>query len=169
VSELKPAYLVWGDDESKLESWRRRLRKRAQAEGPSADLQVLKDEKLTADATAEALESLTLSVGRRYVLADGVERWKDRDVAPVESALAALPPETVVVFIAAGKPPTRLVQAVKKCGGEVHTCEAPKPAAYPRWVVERGRELGLALTRDAAQALVERVGHNQQRLRRPRW
>jgi DNA polymerase-3 subunit delta len=166
VSELKPAYLVWGDDEAKLESWRRRLRSRAQAEGPSAALEVLKDEKLTGEATAQALSALTLSVGRHYVLADGVERWKERDVEPVRAALAALTPDTVVVFIAAGKPPARLVEAVKKYGGEVHACEAPKGAAYPRWVIERGRELELNLTKDAAQALVERIGHNQQRLLR---
>jgi DNA polymerase III subunit delta len=175
VSELKPAYLIWGDDEVKLDAWRSRLRARAEAEGPSTTLEVLKEERLSGDAVATALSSLTLSVGRRYVLVEGVERWKDRDAEPVAAALAVLNADTVVVLIAspvrdrqdrlvAAKPPARLVKAVKACGGEAHEFESPRAGSYPGWVAERGRELGLALTKDAAQLLVELVGHNQRRL-----
>ena len=179
MSELKPCYLVYGDDDVKLDSWRRRLRARADEEGPSTTLEVLKDERLTGEAVASVLSSMTLSVGRRYVLADGVERWKDRDVQPVAAALGSLSPETVVVFVAsrserdrqsgkrsAVEPPGRLVKAVKAAGGEVHEYAAPKGAGYPRWIAERGRELGVALTRDGAQALLELVGQNQRRLLR---
>jgi DNA polymerase-3 subunit delta len=178
VSELKPCYLVYGDDDVKLDSWRRRLRARTEEEGSSTTLEVLKDERLTGEAVASVLSSMTLSVGRRYVLADGVERWKDRDVQPVAAALGSLGPETVVVFIAsrserdrqAGKrtveAPARLVKAVKAAGGEVTEYSAPKGAGYPRWIAERGRELGVALTREGAQALLELVGQNQRRLLR---
>src|SRR5437588_509436 len=37
-------------------------------------------------------------------------------------------------------------------------------ARYPQWIAERAGELDLTLTDDAAQALVERVGRDQQRL-----
>ena len=41
------------------------------------------------DEVAAAIGALTLAVGRRYVLVEGVERWKDKDVVPVVAALAA--------------------------------------------------------------------------------
>jgi DNA polymerase III subunit delta len=172
VSELKPAYLVCGDDTAKLDAWRARVRSRAAAEAPEATLEVFRDDRLTVEAVAESLASLTLSVGRRYLLVDGVERWKDREVEPVGPALAAAPPGTVAVFIAEGKPPARLEKAVKSCGGQVDVSEAPKPAAYPNWVAKRAEEMGLGLTRDAARELIERVPRderhrpNQRRLMR---
>jgi DNA polymerase-3 subunit delta len=168
VAELKPAYLIWGDDEIRLDAWRRRLRVRVADEGSTAELEVLRDERVSGAVVAGEISALTLAVGRRYVLADGVERWKDRDVKDVAAALAAIPAGTVIVLIAGGKPPAGLAKAVEKAGGEVHACEAPRPAAYPTWASERARELGLSLDRDAAQALVERVGHDEQRRLRQR-
>jgi DNA polymerase III subunit delta len=166
VSDLKPTYLIWGDDQAKLDSWRSRLRARARSEGPETSLEILRDERLTAEAVAAAGTALTLSVGRRYLLADGVERWKDREVQVVEAALAEPPPDTVIVFISEGKPPARLVKAVERAGGDVHACEAPKPSAYPAWLAERARERGFDLDREAARALVDHIGTNQQRLLR---
>jgi DNA polymerase III subunit delta len=165
-SELKPAYLIWGDDEVRLDDWRSRLRARVAGEGSSAALELLRDDRLSGQTVAAAISTLTLSVGRHYVLADGIERWKERDVKEVATALADVPAGTVVVMIAGGKAPPGLSKAVEKAGGEVHACEAPKAAGYPSWVTERARELGLALDRDAAQVLVERVGEDEQR--RPR-
>jgi DNA polymerase-3 subunit delta len=166
VPELQPAYLIWGDDEVRLDAWRTRLRARAEAEGAEGTLEVLRGERLSAEETAAATCALTLSAGRRYILADGVERWKEADVKRVATALAQLPTETMIVFIATGKAPPGLAKAVEGLGGEVHACEAPRPAAYPRWVVERARELGFGIDREAAQALVERTGTKQQRLLR---
>ena len=80
MAELKPAYLICGDDEARIDAWRGRLRARAEAGGPSTTLDVIKDERLTAESVEAAMSSLTLSVGRRYVLVDGVERWKEADV-----------------------------------------------------------------------------------------
>jgi DNA polymerase III subunit delta len=166
MAELEPAYLICGDDDVRLDAWRSRLRARVAGEGSSASFELLRDERLSGQAVAAAISTLTLSVGSRYVLADGVERWKERDVKEVSSALASMPAGTVVVFIAAGKPPPGLAKAVEKAGGAVRTCDAPKPARYPEWVTERARELGVVLDRDATQLLIERVGEDEQR--RPR-
>ena len=43
---------------------------------------------------------------------------------------------------------------------------APKPWKLPEWCVERARELGLQLDKEAAKELVSRVGSSQQRLSR---
>ena len=180
MAEMKPAYLVQGNDDVKLDGWRARVRQRI-AEDPGADLEVLRDERLSPQAVADLLGMLTLGTGRRWILADGVQTWKDKEVAAVAEALASPDPDTVVVFIAEANPKARrgspafkgqapgpLVKAVEKAGGEVHQCEAPKPRGLPKWVLDRAKELDLNLDRDAAEALVELVGleDRQPRLRR---
>ena len=175
MADLKPAYLVHGDDDARLDSWRRRLRARASEEGASAGLEVLAGDALTADAFVEATGALTLAMGRRYVLADGVERWKEKDVKQAVEALKSLPPETVVLMLASGKvvrrrgeepkgpAPGALAKVVAEIGGEVQVCDAPTPSKYPAWTVKQGEELGLTISADAAQALVERVGTDENR------
>jgi DNA polymerase III subunit delta len=175
MADLKPAYLVHGDDEARIDSWRQRLRARARDDGPSTTLETLSGDALTIDAFVAATGALTLAVGRRYVLADGVERWKEKDLKGAAEALRTLPPDTVVLLIAVGKVRRRrespaegpaqpaLVKAVTSIGGEVQLCEAPTPARYPAWIVQQGQELGLVVSEDAAQALLERVGTDENR------
>lgn len=173
MADLKPAYLVHGDDDVKLDSWRGRLKERARTEGEATTLDVLSGDGLTPAAFAEATGALTLAVGRRYVLADGVEQWKEKDLGPALEALQALPADTVVLLTAGGKVSRgegpaagALIEAVRAIGGEVQLCEAPRPARLPAWVVEQGAGLDLNVTDDAAQALLERVGADQRRLMR---
>jgi DNA polymerase III subunit delta len=171
MAELKPAYLIEGDDDAKIDDWRKAIRGRAEREAATATFEALTDERTPGDAVAAAIGALTLAVGRRYVLAEGVENWKEKDVAPVVAALKTLPPDTVVVLIASGKvtkkggpAPAKIAKAVAACGGEVKTYASPTLGRLPAWVVERGKELDLAIERDAAQGLVERIGQDQRRL-----
>ena len=170
MSELKPAYLIEGDDDAKIDDWRKRIRARAEREAATASFDPLTGE-TPGEEVAAAIGALTLAVGRRYVLVEGVESWKDKDVIPVVAALKALPPDTVVVLIATGKvakkggpAPAKLSKAVTAAGGEVKTYAQPTLGRLPAWVIERGKEMSLGIDRDAAQALVERVGQNQRRL-----
>ena len=172
MADLKPAYLVHGDDDVKIDAWRKRVRARATSDGPSSTLEVLEDG-ASAAAVAEATTALTLSVGRRYVLAEGIERWKDKDVAAVKEALAGLPADTVLVMIGRGKvmrgkgpAAEALAKAVTAAGGEVHVCAAPRPSSYPKWIAEQAKDLDLVVAEDGAQALVERIGPDQRRLMR---
>ena len=55
----------------------------------------------TAAAAAALLGALTLAIGRRFLIVDGVERWKDGEVAEhLAPALAAMPADTTVAFFA---------------------------------------------------------------------
>jgi DNA polymerase-3 subunit delta len=170
VADIKPAYLVHGDDETKLDDWRARVRKRV-AEDETAELDVLRGERLDPAAAADTIGLLTLAVGRRWIVADGVQDWKEKDVAPVAQALKHKDPDTVVVFLttvnrkargkapaAKGLAPAALVKAVEKVGGEVRLCEAPGVRGLPKWVMERARELELGMDREAAERLVELAG-----------
>jgi DNA polymerase-3 subunit delta len=168
MADSKNLFLVQGDDEVKIDGWRNRVHERA-AEEPDSTLELF-PEQTAAEEVAAAMSAMTLSIGRRWMLVEGVERWKEKDVKVVAEALAGLPPDTMVVLIAAGQvkrdrtpAPAKLIKAVEKCGGEVTTYQAPKSAHYAKWVSDRGAELGLAMSREAAQALADRVGEDDKR------
>ena len=165
MAELKPAYLVSGDDDAKIDAWRARLRRRAESEGGAGALQVFDGTSSPADVAAE-LSALTFGTGTRYVLVDGAESWKAGDLEPLEQALAATAPDTVLVVIVRGRATQRLCKAIEAAGGELRDYAAPKPWQLPKWVVERAREEGLILDNEAGKALVSLAGPRQQRLAR---
>ena len=169
MADPKNLFLVQGDDEVKIDGWRKRVHDRAAADHEST-LEVFPDP-TPADEVALAMSAMTLAIGRRWILIEGVERWKEKDVKVVCDALTGLPPDTTVVLIAAGpikrgKPgpaPAKLVKAVEKCGGEVMELKAPTMARYAGWAAEQAGKVGLKLAPDAAQALVNRVGETEDR------
>ena len=166
MAGLKPAYLICGDDDAKIDAWRARVRRRAEDENGPGALETFQAPADPPEAVAAALTTLTFATGDRYLLADGVEGWKAGDLDPLESELKAVPEGTVLVLIARGKPQARLVKAVEKAGGEHREYAAPKPWQMPKWAAERAREEGLNLDGEAAKALVAIVGTRQQRLAR---
>jgi DNA polymerase-3 subunit delta len=110
-------------------------------------------------------------MGRRFVIADGVERWKESDVAPVAAALASADPETLTVAFFAReegryKTPAKLVEAVEKARGQIAAEMNVKAWDLPKWLAEQARTLDLDLDRDGAKALIAQVGDRQQRLLR---
>src|SRR4051794_9416553 len=165
---LKPAYLISGDDDAKIDAWRARVRRRAEEENGPGGLETFDATTDPPEAIATALATLTFATGGdRYLLADNVEAWKAGDLDPLERELGAIPEGTVLVLIARGKPPAqRLLKAIEKAGGEHREYAAPKPWQMPKWAAERAREEGLNLDQEAAKALVAAVGTRQQRLAR---
>jgi DNA polymerase III subunit delta len=166
VAELKPVYLISGDDDAKIDAWRGRVRARAEREhGPGA-LEQFDGKADGPGAVAGALAALTFAEGTRYLLAEPVEGWKADEIAELEPSLAAMPPETVLVLIARGKAPAKLGKAIETAGGEVRDYGAPKPWELPKWVVERAREEGLTMDVETAKQLIQTVGPRQQQLQR---
>jgi DNA polymerase III delta subunit len=166
VPELKCAYLICGDDDAKIDAWRARVRRRAEEERGPGGLEVFDARASEPAEVVAALSALTFDPGTRYVLVDDVGAWKAAELAPLESILAEMPPDTVLVAIARGKALKQLAKAVEKAGGEVREYPAPKPWELPKWILERGRELGLQVDQEAAKELVSLVGTSQQRLSR---
>jgi DNA polymerase III subunit delta len=166
VAELKPAYLVCGDDDAKIDLWRARVRRRAEDERGPGGLEAFDARTSDPAEVAAALSALTFDPGTRYVLVDDVSAWKAGQLGPLEAILADMPPDTLLVLIVRGKALKQLCKAVEKAGGEIREYAAPKPWELPKWTVERGRELGLQLDQEAAKELVALVGASQQRLSR---
>jgi len=170
VPAFKPAYLIHGDDHGRIGERRARLRALAEAEGGAQGVELLDGDSAHPDAVAAALSAMTFALGRRFVIVDGVERWKDKDLDAIEATLANMPPDTTVAFFAREegrlKAPARLVDSVKGAGGDIAAESTVKPWELPKWVAARARELGLELEGGAARALVAHVGERQQRLLR---
>lgn len=166
MADLKPVYLVSGDDDVKIDAWRARVKKRAEAEGGQGSLEQHDAGSMPPDALAADLAALTFATGTRYILIEGVDTWKAAQLDPLERALADMPPETVLVLIARGKTQPRLVKAVEKAGGEARDYEAPNARQLGKWTIERAAEQNLKIDADGARALVQLVGPRQQRLAR---
>ncbi len=166
MAGLKPAYLISGDDDTKIDAWRARVRRRAEEENGPGALEAFSAPADPPEAVAIALTTLTFASGDRYLLADGVETWKAGELEPLERELKTVPEGTVLVLIARGKAPARLAKAIEKAGGEHREYAAPKPWHMPKWAAERAKEEGLHLDQEAAKALVAVVGTRQQRLSR---
>jgi DNA polymerase-3 subunit delta len=170
VPAFKTAYLIHGDDHGRIGERRARLRALAERESGSAGIEILEDDAATPEAAAAALAAMTLALGRRFVIVDGVERWKDSELEPLAAVLADPPAETTVAFFAREdsrvKAPAKLHEAVKRAGGDVSAERTVRPWELPKWVAQQAAELGLELDAGVPSALTAHVGERQQRLLR---
>ncbi|HWM64415.1 MAG TPA: DNA polymerase III subunit delta [Solirubrobacterales bacterium] len=168
AEEMRSLYLIAGTDQAKIDSTRARLRARAEREGGAAALEVFEPSEGRGapdhEALLGAIPAMSLTESRRYLLADGVERWRDRQLEEVAAALDALPPDLTVVLIARDKAPAKLARAVKAANGEAHEFEAPKARDMPRALVGEAKRLGFSLDPAAARLLVDRMGASPLRL-----
>jgi DNA polymerase-3 subunit delta len=64
------------------------------------------------------------------------------------------------------KVPAALLKAVEAAGGQIAEENTVRARDLPRWLVARGKELGVELDNQAARALIAHVGDRQQRLLR---
>ena len=168
MPSFKPAYLIHGDDHGRIAERRARLRALAESESGTGGVEVLEGDAATPEQAAAALQAMTFALGRRFVIVEGVERWKAGDLQPLVQALQPPPPDTTIAFFAReesrAKAPDGLHELVKQAGGDIAAEQTVKPWELPKWVAARGRELGLEFDRGAASALIRHVGDRQQRL-----
>jgi DNA polymerase III subunit delta len=165
---MRSLYLIAGSDGAKIDATRARLRARAESESGSGALEVFEAGEGRGapdhEALLGALPVMSLTGSRRYLLADGVERWREPQLDAVVGALAQLPPDLSLVLIARDKAPEKLRRAVEAASGEVHEFAAPSPRAMPRALVAEAGRLGFTLEPQAARVLVDRMGAGPVRL-----
>jgi DNA polymerase-3 subunit delta len=165
---MQSLYLIGGTDGAKIDATRSRLRARAEREGGGAALEVFEPGEGRGmpdhEALLAAIPAMSLMDSRRYLLADGVERWRDKQLDAVIAALGELPPDLTVVLISRAKTPPKLTKAVKAAAGEIHEFEAPKARELPRRLVGDAQRLGFRLQPNAARVLVDRMGTSPVRL-----
>src|SRR3954447_10880566 len=171
MPSFRAAYLIHGDDHGRIAERRARLRAMAEAAAGSAGVEVYEADACTPEAVAIALSTMTFAIGRRFVIADGVERWKEADVEQVAQALTSADPESLTAAFFAreegrAKAPEGLHKAVEAVGGQIAAENMLKGRELPKWLGERATELGVQLDNSGARALVVQVGDRRQRLLR---
>ncbi len=171
MPELKPVYLIHGDDHGAIAERRARLRTLAEADGDASSVEFLEGEQGTPAGVAMALCAMTMAMGRRVIVVDGVERWKPAEVErDLLASMGQMPPDTTLAMFAReegrSKAPPTLHKAVAKAGGQVVQEATIKPWELPKWVRQQAAGMGLQLDMAAAKALVSQVGERQQRLLR---
>jgi DNA polymerase-3 subunit delta len=168
---LKPAYLIHGDDHGAVAERRARLKALAEADGDAGSVEILSGDAGTPEGVALVLSTMTFAIGRRVIVVDGAERFKEAEVRErIEPAMAAMPPDTTIAFFAReegrSKAPAALHNAVKAAKGQIVAETTIKPWELAGWVREQATRLGLSLDAFAAKTLVAQVGERQQRLLR---
>jgi len=171
VPDFKPAYLIHGDDHGRITERRAALRALAERESGSNGVECFEGDHAAPDVVAGALAAMTFAIGRRFLIVDGAERWKDAAIAThLLPAIAGIGPDTTVAFFGREegrlKVSDKLVKAVEKAGGVVAVERTLRAKELPKWLQGEAKRLGVGLDRDAAQALVRHVGDRQQRLLR---
>jgi DNA polymerase-3 subunit delta len=170
MASFKPAYLIHGDDHGRIAERRARLRELAEAESGTHGVEIIEGDASTPENVANALNAMTFAIGRRFVIVDGVERWREKELAPLIDAVAHIAPDTTVALFARedgrAKALKAIHDAVKKAGGDIAQESGLKPWELPKWVVSQAATIGVQLDGDAARALLAHVGERQQRLLR---
>lgn len=167
MAELAPVYLIHGTDHGAVGERRASLRRLAEEQG--AELETL--DGAGPEDVATALAALTLGLGARVIIADGVERWRDADIeAHLVPALAAIAPLTTLALVRRddekSSPPPALVRAVRAAGGHTVAHMTLSGRELAVWLRDQAARLGVELDNEAAHALIEHVGERQQRLLR---
>jgi DNA polymerase III delta subunit len=170
AAELKPVYLIAGNDRPKVEVALARLRARFEAGAIERLVVPGKDGATGADVVA-ACNAGTLLLGERLVLVTEVDGrrddrgrltggWKAADVEAVVDYLRAPAPGTVLCLVGEEvKKDSTLAKACAKAG-DILAWDVDK-RGLAAWVVERFRERGVKLERDASAALIDIVGEDK--------
>ncbi len=162
VSAWKPAYLIHGDDHGRIGERRANLRRKAEEEAGAQGVEAFEGDDATPAAVAAALSAMTFSMGHRFLVVDGVERWKEADVkAHLVPALKAMDDGTTIAFFGRddgrAKTPAALVDGGQEARRRRRRGGDAQGEGPPALGDDRGRKLGLKLD-NAARAAARRRG-----------
>ena len=173
VPTFKAAYLIHGDDHGRIGERRTRLRAMAESESGHGRRRGLRGRGLhRRRPSRSALSAMTFAIGRRFVIADGVERWKDAGAEEVATALAGIDPESLTVAFFAREDGRLKVPAALVEGGQGRRRPDRRGEPGQGRASCRGgsasapQSSALELDDQAARALIAQVGDRQQRLLR---
>lgn len=165
VDELKPVYLIFGDEELLLERALLRLRERI---SKVADLDFNYDsfegESAAASSAIAAANTLPFASDRRLVVVRSVDRMSAADQAALAEYARDPAPTACLVLVARKiRKDSKLYRAVDALGG-VAEYRPPRKSEYPTWVVDLFARKGRKMTIDGATALVAAMGRDLRRI-----
>jgi DNA polymerase-3 subunit delta len=159
---LKPAYVITGSDEPKVEKAVRRLKERIISDaGTDINIDVFDATEQTALEVIQAACTLPFGVGQRLVLVTNAGNWSKADKDAIISYLGEPPEHTVLALTGRGFKKKEALLAAVAAVGEVLTFDAPRPSSLPRWVQEQARRMHLKLGLEEARRLILLTGSEQ--------
>jgi DNA polymerase-3 subunit delta len=165
IEDLKPVYLIFGDEDLLLERALRRLRDRvAEVADLDFNYDTFNGESADAGTVLAAANTLPFASDRRLVVVRNVDKMSAADqTALAEYAKDPAPSACLVLVAAKMRRDSKLFRAVDALGG-IGEYKAPKRNEYTGWVVDFFASHGRRLDHDAAAALVRAVGRDLRRL-----
>ncbi len=154
AEELKPAYLLAGNDRPKVDRALQRLRGRFAADAVESHAA---SETPGADAVA-ACNALALFAGDgRLVVVDGVETWKADDAKAVAAYLKEPAPATTLALVGGELKKDAPIAKAVAAAGEVRIWDVAQ-RGLTAWVGEQFKLHGASAEPEACRALIELVG-----------
>ncbi len=157
ADELKPVYLIAGNDRPKVDRAVGRLRARYEPDAVEAHAA----QETSGDDAVAACNALGLfGSGSRLIVVDGVEVWKAPDAKAVAEYLKTPMPGTTLALVGAElKKDAPIAKAVTAGKGEVLLWDVAQ-RAVARWVAEQFKVHEARAEPEACRLLAELVGEN---------
>ena len=161
---LAPVYLVYGSEPLQIEESLDAIRSAARAQGHDERIVLHADAGFDWSELRQYRDSLSLFAEKRLIDLRLSRPKPERAGAEDLLHYAERPNPDCVLLLSAGaldwrEQRARWYRALDAAGAVVQTWPVPL-RQLPRWIAERGRRRGLAITEDAAAALADRVEGN---------
>ncbi|MBK6695205.1 MAG: DNA polymerase III subunit delta [Myxococcales bacterium] len=162
--DLRPVYLVFGDERFLRDQVIKELRAAALGSGIAA----FNEDRFTAgeadvSKVIAAARTVPMMAPRRFVMVSSLERWEasEGDAAPFDRLaeyVQAPIAETCLVLSAGKLDGRRRLAAIAKKQGFAVDCTPLDRRELPHWISERARGLGHPIEHEVADLLAELVG-----------
>lgn len=160
--KLKPAYLITGSDEAKVEKAAGRLRARvAEDAGTELNIDVFDASQDNAGTVLQAANTLPFGESVRLVMVRNIGGWHKAEKDIIASFLSGPPEYCCLTLVGSGLRKNEALYKAVAGIGEVLTYNAPRPSDFPAWVMKQAAGRKLKMEPDAARRLVTLAGTDQ--------
>ncbi|MCE5335559.1 MAG: DNA polymerase III subunit delta [Desulfobacteraceae bacterium] len=164
-AKVDTVYLFIGNSAYLMEeAWRRLLAKTAHGASKGRGIERFQAKEIPAGQVMERLATIPMFGPKKVVIVENVESWPKEDRAVIEAFIPRIPPSGCLVMTSPGKKGIEGIAKAVEARGKVLQFRAPGEKEAPRWLAQKARECGKALSPRAAFLLVETVGEDYQSL-----
>jgi DNA polymerase III subunit delta len=159
IGKIDPVYLFVGGAAFLMEeAWKKLLSRVLSKGGRNFNGERVQAKETVAGDVIERLATTPMFGGRRLVMVDNVEAWGKGDRAAMEVFVQRIPPSASLVMTASDRKNVEGLAKAVEAKGKVVQFRTPGEKEAPRWLIERGKQLGKTLSHRAAFLLVEMAG-----------
>lgn len=163
--KIDPVYLFVGKSTFLMEeAWKKLLSSVLSKGGKNFNGERVQAKETEAGDVIETLATTPMFGGRRLLMVDNVEAWAKADRAAMESFVGRIPASACLIMTAPDRKSIEGLAKAVEAKGKIVQFRSTGDKEAPRWLIERGKQLGKILSHRAAFVLVEMVGADFQAL-----